>query len=432
MGWVILMLACYNKSMKRYARGTHPYYQYKRERSLSLAAPKQRRPWLLIIALPFVGLIALGSFLYGRPLQPLQAEKQVLALSPTTQPKINWPSESQAAFGTVETGLLESKPGQTVQPTASTIKLLTALTILEAKPLKAGEQGPFIPITKADVDIYNKYYEKNGSTALVAEGEQISQYQMLEGILLPSSNNYADSLASWAFGGLQNYQPAAQAMAKKIGMNKTTVGEDASGFSASTVSTADDLVLLGIAAMKHPVVADIVKLTEVKLPVAGVKQNTNWLLGDEGVVGIKTGNTNEIGGVFIFAYNHVIDKTHKVTVVGAIQGESTVFSAVLKARSFIQDIKPHFKIITPVKQGQVMAHYAAPWGKRVAVVAQKDLSLMMWPGKKLEPKVTVNPISSNTPKGSNVGTVAVGNDSSNLTTADQFVAPSWQWRIFAR
>ncbi len=418
--------------MKRYARGSHPYYQYKHQRSLSLAAPKRRRPWLFVFLFPIIGLLLAGSFLYARPLPLLSPEEKVLAQTDLPQPKINWPAESQAAFGTVEHGVLESEGNQVVRPTASVAKLLTALTILHSKPLKTGEQGPMIPITQADVEIYNDYYSKDGSSVPVRIGMDISQRQMLQGILLPSANNYADSLAIWAFGSLDKYREAAQAMAKSLGLNQTTAGNDASGFSPSTTSTADDLARLGIAAIKQPTIAEIVKLSKVELPIAGLKQNTNWLLGDEGVVGIKTGNTNEVGGVFVFAYIHQLDKLHKVTMVGAIQGEPTVFDAVLKARSFIQDIKPHFKIVSQVKKGQVMAQYAAPWGKKVPAVAVNDISLLVWPGQEAKPRLSLNAITPNLPSGSEVGEVAVNGLSSKVVTKGQFAAPTWQWRIFER
>lgn len=418
--------------MKRYARGSHPYYQYKHQRSLSLAPQKRRRPWLLVFLFPIIGLLFAGSFLYARPLPLISPEAQVLAQAALPQPKISWPAESQAAFGTVEAGLLESEPGQVVRPTASTIKLLTALTILKTKPLKIGEQGPLIPITQTDVDIYNDYYTKDGSVIKVEIDEKISQYQMLQGILLPSSNNYSDSLAIWAFGSLEKYRIAAQAMAKQIGLKQTTIGEDASGFLPSSTSNASDLVLLGIAAMKHPVVADIVKLSEVELPIVGIKQNTNWLLGDEGVIGVKTGNNNEVGGVFIFAYNHLIDPSHKTTIVGVIQGEPTVFDAVLKSRSFIQNIKPHFKTVTPIKKGQVMARYIVPWGEKVPATAKEDISLLTWPGKEMKPNLNLKAITPNLPSGSEVGEVVVNGIASKVVTNGEFAAPTLQWRIFER
>ena len=418
--------------MKRYARGSHPYYQYKRQRPLSLNPAKKRRwPWV-ILALPFVGVFLFGTMLYARPLPELSVEKSILATSKVTQPEITWPGESQAAFGTVEQGVLESEDNQAVRPTASVAKLLTALTILQAKPLKAGEPGPMIPITQADVDIYNDYYSKDGSSVPVRVGMEISQRQMLQGILLPSANNYADSLAIWAFGSLDKYREAAQAMAKTLLMKHTTVGTDASGFSPTTTSTADDLTRLGIAAIKQPTIAETVKLTEVELPVAGIKRNTNWLLGDEGVIGIKTGNTNEVGGVFVFAYIHEIDTKHKVTIVGAIQGEPTVFDAVLGARHFIKQIKPHFSLKTVVKKGQVMATYNSSWGQRMPAVAKSDISFVSWAGKNTQPKIVLNDAATNLPSGSKVGVVTADNVSSDIITSGELTEPTWQWRVFGK
>lgn len=416
--------------MKRYARGTHPYYQYKRQRPLSLAPAKKRNwPWV-ILAAPFVGLFLLGIFLYARPVPALSAEKRPITLNSTPLPAIDWPGESQAALGTIEQGLLESEPNQAVRPTASVAKLLTALTILQAKPLKPGEQGPMIPIKQVDVDIYNDYYSKNGSSVPVRIDMEISQRKMLEGILLPSANNYADSLAIWAFGSLDKYRPAAQALAAKLGMKQTTVGSDASGFSPSTTSTANDLTRLGIAAIKQPTIAEIVKLTEVELPIAGLKQNTNWLLGDEGVVGIKTGNTNEVGGVFVFAYIHQVDKLHKVTMVGAVQGEPTVFDAVLKARNFIKQTKTHFSLKTAVKKGQKLATYRSSWGQSMPAVAKDDISFVAWPGNTAQPGMTLNDAVTGLPPGSKVGVVTIAGLSSDIVTSGRLDDPSWQWRIF--
>ena len=416
--------------MKRYARGTHPYYQYKRQRPLSLVPVKKRSwPWI-ILAAPFAGILLFGIFLYARPVPALSAEKRALAFADAARPAIDWPAESQAAFGTVEQGLLEGENNQVIRPTASVAKLLTALTILQAKPLNPGEQGPMIPIKQADVDIYNDYYSKNGSSVPVQIGMEISQRQMLEGILLPSANNYADSLAVWAFGGLDKYRLAAQALAKSFGMTHTTVGSDASGFSPSTTSTADDLARLGIAAIKHPTVAEIVKLNEATLPIAGLKQNTNWLLGDEGVVGIKTGNINEVGGVFVFAYIHQIDKLHKVTMVGAIQGEPTLFDAVLKARNFIKQTKSHFSVKTAIKKGQTLATYHSSWGQDMPAIAKDDISFVSWPGKTVQPSVALNNAATRLPSGSKVGVVTVGDASTDIVTNGRLDEPTWQWRIF--
>lgn len=416
--------------MKRYARGMHPYHQYYQRRSLYINTNKRRWPWLVAV-LPAVTLLVIGVFLYARPLPLLTPQKRVLALS-TSPPQISWPRASQAAFGTTQQGLLESKPGQIIRPTASTIKLLTVLTVLDKKPLKPGEQGPLVPITQSDVNIYSNYYSRNGSSIPVAVGEKISQRQMLEGILIPSANNYADTLATWAFGSLEEYLNAARAMAQKLGMKQTTLGADASGFSPTTTSNAADLTRLGMATMEQPVITEIISKPEVELPLAGVKENTNWLLDQEGVIGIKTGNTNEAGGVFIFAADRKLDELHKVTIVGTVQGERTVYDAIVQARGLIKQVGPYFKVATPVKKGQTLATYTAPWGPKINAVAKNDISFAYWPGTDMKSSLALDNIASTIPSDKQVGTINVGGDSSQVVTSGQLTDPSWQWRLFGK
>jgi D-alanyl-D-alanine carboxypeptidase (penicillin-binding protein 5/6) len=91
----------------------------------------------------------------------------------------------------------------------------------------------------------------------VAAGEQISEYQALQAMLLPSANNMADSLARWAFGSPADYVTYANGIIKKMGLSHTVVG-NTNGFDDTTTSTADDLVMIGLQAMRNPVIADIV------------------------------------------------------------------------------------------------------------------------------------------------------------------------------
>ncbi len=73
-----------------------------------------------------------------------------------------------------------------LQPIASVAKVMTAYAVLKQKPLSAGQQGPMITITAADVAIYNDYVAKDGSVAKVEQGEQISE--------LPSFASHATAI----------------------------------------------------------------------------------------------------------------------------------------------------------------------------------------------------------------------------------------------
>ncbi|WP_430334703.1 D-alanyl-D-alanine carboxypeptidase family protein [Rhodococcus sp. ACT016] len=226
---------------------------------------------------------------------------------------------------------------QRPRPTASTAKVIAALTVLERMPLARGEDGPTLTMTEVDADRYREYAARGGSAVALGAGQEFTEYEMLVGMLLPSANNLADTLAVWAFGSLDDYRTAANALVRSLGMTSTTVGTDASGFSPTTKSTARDLTVLAAAALRNPVVAEIVAREEAVLPGVGVVRNTNWLLGRPGVVGLKTGTTDEAGGVFLFAAK--VGAAGRL-VVGAVQGEGrSADDAIDRASRLLDEIE---------------------------------------------------------------------------------------------
>ncbi len=344
-----------------------------------------------------------------------------------TTPAINWPT-AQASFGTVEDGILVSKPDQVPRPAASTAKLITALTVLKEKPLLLDESGPLLTMTTADMALYNRYYAANGSLVAIQVGQQLSQYQMLQGILIRSGNNLADSLAIWAFGSLEAYQKAAQQYVNELGMTSTTVGLDASGLSPTTTSTADDLTRLGIAAMKHDVVREIVRQPVSNLPVDGNKPNTNWMLGQNGTVGIKTGSLPSIGGVFIIASEYTPEGEQPIMIVGAVQGAPTTYTAIAESGQLAEALKAFFVRRTVIKKGTVVATIVAPWGETSDVVTSEDITTFGWKYKHAEPNIELR---SDVPFTANavLGQVSVGEQSTELIATNPINLPSWQWRV---
>ena len=235
---------------------------------------------------------------------------------------LDWPNGGESAVGVVGHGVLATNGSQTARPTASTAKLITALTVLAKYPLQLGQSGPLLTMSRSDLAILSAYANLNGSRiSRMGVGEQLSEYQMLEAMMLPSADNMADSLAIWAYGSLPAYQAAANQYLTNHNINDTHVGVDASGLDPSTVSTAHDLVLLGEAAMQNAVLAGIVAKPSVSgFPLVGTITNTNTLLGQNGIVGVKTGNSDQAGGVFVFAANYNDANGQELTVVGAVQG----------------------------------------------------------------------------------------------------------------
>ena len=123
----------------------------------------------------------------------------------------------------------------------------------------------------------------------------LTERQALEALLLPSADNVAWILARWDAGSAAAFVDRMNAVAHQLGMTSTRY-TDPSGLAASTTSSAADQVRLGIAAMGQPALAGIASQSSALIPVAGTVDNLNSLLGEDGIVGLKTGSTSAAGG----------------------------------------------------------------------------------------------------------------------------------------
>lgn len=315
-----------------------------------------------------------------------------------------WPGP-QAAAGVVGSKALATNGTQQPVPIASTAKIITALVVLDKRPLKTGEQGPALTLTQNDVEIYHRYVEQDGSVVPVEVGEQITQHQALQALMLPSANNIADSLAIWAYGSLQAYSEAANQFVRQHGLAATRIGSDASGLSPTTTSTARDLVQAGKLAMQNPVLAAIVaqKNTD-SIPLAGTVWNTNSLLGTNSIVGIKTGSTDYAGGVFVGAALANVNN-RPVTIVTAVVGALDGFSALRSTIPLVQSAQANFKPVTVIKAGSIVGRYTLPWGGTIAAAATKDETFNIWSGDTVKATVQLNKISASSQSGQEVGLI---------------------------
>ena len=120
---------------------------------------------------------------------------------------------------------------------------MTAYVVLKDKPLTPGQPGPAIPITARDVSRYSQMVANDESALPVSAGTTLTQLDLLQGMLVPSANNFAEILAVWDAGSVEAFVARMNAEAKALGMNSTTY-VDTSGISPRTVSTVQDQLIL--------------------------------------------------------------------------------------------------------------------------------------------------------------------------------------------
>ena len=314
---------------------------------------------------PFVAflLILFVSFLFFIVIKIAVMDTTLSVLVDFTLPKstftginygTNYGQWAVAVNGSVIAKSAENLPNH---PTASTAKMILALAVMKERPFDLGELGETITITDEMYDRYVWYINNNGSNTAVVRGEEISEYDALASILMASSNNMADSLAIWAFGSIDQYKNYASRMLKEMGLTHTVIGEDASGYSESTTSTADELAVLGTKVLAQPVLAQIVGMREYEVPVAGVIHNSNKLLGELGIVGVKTGYIGDSSG-YCLVSGYTIEQSN---VVVALLGAPTREQSFDDSKTLINELQSQLISQMVIPDNVAIGFYDSWW-----------------------------------------------------------------------
>ncbi|MHC3000073.1 D-alanyl-D-alanine carboxypeptidase family protein [Microbacterium sp. HJ5] len=290
------------------------------------------------------------------------------------------------------------------RPIASLTKLITALVILDAKPLAGpADPGPTITFTKAAHDLYDKYYVLGATIVSMPTGSSMSQRDALATMLVPSASNYAEAVSTWAFGSQWAFLEATRRWLAEHGLTGTTVVEP-TGISPQNTSTPADLMALARLAAADPVIADLVGKSSVRVPGHNPFANTNTLLGTSGVTGLKTGNLG--AGTYNLLYTASLDVGlgEPLSVVGVMLGGSSRQSVNTDVLLLLDSIRAGFHEIPVATRGQELGTYTTPWGSSARLVVAGDASIFTWS----DTPITVE-METTTPKkyadGEDVGTL---------------------------
>ncbi|SCK40848.1 D-alanyl-D-alanine carboxypeptidase [Streptomyces sp. ScaeMP-e48] len=371
-------------------------------------------------------LLLLIVFAIVQVMRPLPEPVLELTAKPTYTfegggTKLSWPGQGQSAVMVDGVGSLGSEGAQKPAPIASVAKVMTAYVILQEHPLKGDEEGETIT---ADQKAEDESKNADESTAPLTKGQQLTQRQMLQLLMIPSGNNAARLLARWDAGSEDKFIDKMNDAAKDLGMTDSTY-TDPSGLKKTTVSTATDQLKLAQAVMRNDVFRKIVDMPEIEIKgIDGKIYNNNTLLLEPGVSGIKTGSSTPAGGNLLWSANTVVDgKT--LWIYGAVMGQQAGTGRVYD--SLTLSLTNSLKLIkgaqeaptstTVVKKGDVVGYVDNGFGAQTPVIATKNLKAVGWAGLEVELKVTDSGkgIAHAAKAGSEVGMVTVGTGTGKVT-----------------
>ena len=197
---------------------------------------------------------------------------------------------------------------------ASTIKMLTALTVLDiAKPEEKVHLGTEIYIPPLDA-----------SRAGLEYGMTLTVRDLLEGLLLPSGADAAYALGVYCGRKLENnselsyeasiasFVAAMNRKAEALGARNTTVRNVVGLDDRAQKTTAEDILRIAKVFLDQPVLAEICGLAEARIASDEGKivslSNTNKMLHPESIYfnnrikGVKTGTTSHAGNCLVSVF----------------------------------------------------------------------------------------------------------------------------------
>ncbi|MEV4974968.1 D-alanyl-D-alanine carboxypeptidase [Streptomyces scopuliridis] len=363
-------------------------------------------------------VLALIVFAVVQSVRPLPAPTLALSADPTFtfeggELAMPWPDEGQGGAEVEGVGTIGMYGQQKPAPIASVAKVMTAYVILRDHPITGEQVGPKIEVDKKAGEEANRPDE---STAPIKEGQQFTQKQMLQLLMIPSGNNAARLLARWDAKSEAAFVEKMNAAAKDLGMTNSTY-TDPSGLESSTVSTAADQLKLGKAVMQNDVFREIVNLPQVEIPgIDNMIINNNSILLEPGVSGIKTGSSTPAGGNLLWAANTIVDGQNR-RIIGVVMGVQNGVKLWDKLEMSIQNslklIKAAQDGVTSarvVKKGDVVGYVDDGLGGRTPVVSTKDLKAVGWGGLQVKLDITEGKetLPHSAASGTVVGEITVG------------------------
>lgn len=230
------------------------------------------------------------------------------------------------------------------RPMASTTKIMTALVALETTPL-----DEMVTAGSGAVAI-------RGSQAGLRAGQQLTMFELLYGLMLPSGNDAANVVAEHVGGTRDVFIDMMNARARELGAQRTSFA-NAHGLDAPNhYSTAYDLALISSSALHFPTFSNIVRTPEFQPESMSASwRNTNRLLWSfDGIEGVKTGSTSGAGYCLVAAASRGGMRLITITLGSPNRWQDTT--------RLLEYGFDEFHLLTLAEHGDVLAEVDVPRG----------------------------------------------------------------------
>jgi serine-type D-Ala-D-Ala carboxypeptidase (penicillin-binding protein 5/6) len=282
----------------------------------------------------------------------------------------------------------------TSNPMASTTKLMTAYLSLHRLPLDKLLTAP-------------AYHPIAGESLLgLQAGERISVHDLLYGLLLPSGNDAAVTLADGVAGSTPAFVREMNAAARRLGLDDTSYANPIGLDAAGNYTSPRDLADLTLALRRDKLFRQIVNTEHITLQTGDhprtITNRNTLLLTHPWINGVKTGYTPEAGNVL------VATGTRKgVTVLSVVMGETTEASRDSDSLALLDYGFSLYRRTDAVRRGDRVGSAEVPnaEGTRVPLVAAKSVEATVRRGQSVDVRLKAPPaVNAPIRRGERLGT----------------------------
>jgi serine-type D-Ala-D-Ala carboxypeptidase (penicillin-binding protein 5/6) len=237
-------------------------------------------------------------------LPPLATLSQTISYPVLTLTSVPLSAEGAIVFDADTKVIVFSKNPSVRFSPASTTKIMSATIGLQY----------FKP---SDVLTVTGPLDPEGSGLGLVEGQKITFENILFGMMLPSANDAAQTLAENYPGGVDAFVTKMNEQAKSLQLYNTHFADPAGLDDDGNYTTVMDLARLAAFARENTLLKNIVRQKSAIIATADGKtvfalHNLNILLGQYGINGMKTGRTDGAGEVLVTSVTH---ENHNYIVV---------------------------------------------------------------------------------------------------------------------
>lgn len=250
-----------------------------------------------LISLLLASSLSLSSLTGSLTHEATFDESSLLSVArlPAHNPELVAPSPMSApsilAIDVGTESILYEKNSYERRSIASLTKLMTAYIVL-----KENDPSSIVTVSAAAASA-------DGSRMGLQTGEKISVKNLLYGLFIESGNDAAVALAEYNAGSEADFIKKMNEEAKTLGLENTHYANTTGLDNDSAYSTAHDLLVLASHLLEDSSVREIVNHTTAEVTGENGEvhklTNTNILLGQLGIEGLKTGTTLNAGECLI-------------------------------------------------------------------------------------------------------------------------------------